>query len=111
MRSMIDFMTKFSPVLASRLVAIIISMTFFSTLAVANIAETYDNSCAACHDSGALNAIKKGDTVKWQSLIQRKGMPTLIKSVKNGMTQMPAGGLCNECSDDDHRQLIEYMSK
>ena len=26
---------------------------------VTNIATTYDNSCAACHDSGALNAIKK----------------------------------------------------
>jgi len=38
-------------------------------------------------------------------------MPTLINSVKNGMTQMPAGGLCSGCSDDDYRKLIEYMSK
>lgn len=78
---------------------------------VVNIAATYDNSCAACHDSGALNAIKKGDGAKWQQLIEQKTMPTLIKSVKGGMTQMPAGGLCDHCTDDDYRRLIEYMSE
>ena len=62
-------------------------------------------------DSGALNAIKKGDSAKWQQLMKQKSMPALISSVKNGMTQMPAGGLCNNCSDDDYRKLIEYMSK
>lgn len=77
----------------------------------ADIATTYDNSCAACHDSGALNAIKKGDSVKWQQLIEQKSMPTLINSVKGGMIQMPAGGLCDNCSDDDYRKLIEYMSE
>ncbi|MEO1850306.1 MAG: c-type cytochrome [Psychrobacter sp.] len=82
-----------------------------SSAGAADIATTYDNSCAACHDSGALNAIKKGDSAKWQKLIEQKGMPTLIKSVKSGMIQMPAGGLCNTCSDDDYRKLIEYMSK
>ena len=78
---------------------------------VTNIATIYDNSCAACHDSGALNAIKKGDSAKWQQLIEQKSMPTLIQSVKGGMTQMPAGGLCDTCSDDDYRKLIEYMSQ
>nr|WP_225739153.1 c-type cytochrome [Psychrobacter sp. FME13] len=77
----------------------------------ADIATTYDNSCAACHDSGALNAIKKGDSAKWQQLIEQKSMPTLINSVKGGMIQMPAGGLCDNCSDDDYRKLIEYMSE
>lgn len=77
----------------------------------ADIATTYDNSCAACHDSGALNAIKKGDSAKWQQLMKQKSMPALIYSVKNGMTQMPAGGLCNDCSDDDYRKLVEYMSE
>ena len=78
---------------------------------MSNIAVTYNNSCAACHDSGALNAIKKGDDAKWQQLIEKKTMPTLIHSVKGGMTQMPAGGLCDHCTEDDYRRLIEYMSK
>lgn len=90
---------------------LLLSSVIMTSANAADIAASYDNSCAACHDSGALNAIKKGDSAKWQQLIKQKSMPTLIDSVKNGMTQMPAGGLCNSCSDDDYRKLIEYMSK
>ena len=90
---------------------LLLSSAIMTSTNAADIAATYDNSCAACHDSGALNAIKKGDSAKWQQLIKQKSMPTLINSVKSGMTQMPAGGLCNSCSDDDYRKLIEYMSK
>ena len=97
--------------LASTATALIIGTALLSTASAADIATSYNNSCAACHDSGALNAIKKGDSAKWQQLIKQKGMPALIKSVKSGMIQMPAGGLCTDCSDDDYRKLIEYMSK
>lgn len=90
---------------------LLLSSAIMTSANAVDIAATYDNSCAACHDSGALNAIKKGDSAKWQQLIKQKSMPTLINSVKSGMTQMPAGGLCNSCSDDDYRKLIEYMSK
>lgn len=77
----------------------------------ADTATTYNNSCAVCHDSGALNAIKKGDSATWQQYKQQKDLPALIDSVKGGLIQMPAGGLCDGCSDDDYRELIEYMSK
>lgn len=90
--------------------AFVLSVSMMN-LAAADVATKYKDSCAACHDSGALNAIKKGDTAKWQQLKQQKSMPALIDSVKNGMTQMPAGGLCNNCSDEDYRQLIDYMTK
>ncbi|MBE0407584.1 c-type cytochrome [Psychrobacter sp. AOP22-C1-22] len=93
------------------LLALFLNSAMISSAGAANIATTYDNSCATCHDSGALNAIKKGDSAKWQQLIKQKGMPALIKSVKGGMIQMPAGGLCDNCSDDDYGKLIEYMSK
>ena len=97
--------------IGSGAVLLLISSVIMTSANAADIAASYDNSCAACHDSGALNAIKKGDSAKWQQLIKQKSMPTLINSVKSGMTQMPAGGLCNSCSDDDYRKLIEYMSK
>lgn len=93
------------------LTGLLASSVMMTSAYAADIATTYDNSCAACHDSGALNAIKKGDSAKWQQLIKQKGMPTLIHSVKSGMTQMPAGGLCSNCNEDDYRKLIEYMSK
>lgn len=102
--------------LGGRFIALTLNALIMSTVMIgganaADIATIYNNSCAACHDSGALNAIKKGDSAKWQQLKQKKGMPALINSVKSGMIQMPAGGLCDSCSDDDYRKLIEYMSK
>lgn len=108
--TIIKFLKTLSRRLATGISVLIITIIMASS-ATADIASTYDRSCAACHNSGALNAIKKGDSAKWQQLKQQKGMPALIQSVKSGMIQMPAGGLCNDCSDEDYRQLIEYMSK
>lgn len=104
-------LSKVSRTLTASITAFALSIIITNSVTAADITTNYNDSCSACHNSGALNAIKKGDTVKWQQLIQRKGMPALVKSVKNGMIQMPAGGLCDNCSDDDYRQLIEYMSK
>lgn len=86
--------------------------------AQADVGKLYNESCAACHDSGALNAIKKGDSASWNALIQQKGMDKLVQSVKVGIIPMPAGGLCKNpanakgiCTDKQYRELIEYMSK
>lgn len=97
--------------LSSSMATLIISAAMISSVAAADIPATYNDACAACHDSGALGAIKKGDSAKWQQLIEQKGMPALIQSVKGGMIQMPAGGLCDNCSDQDYRKLIDYMTK
>ncbi|WP_201534795.1 c-type cytochrome [Psychrobacter ciconiae] len=77
----------------------------------ADVAKVYQSSCAACHDHSVFNAPKKGDKVTWDKLKQQKGMPALINSVKGGMTQMPAGGLCENCNEKDFKALIEFMSK
>ncbi|MGM8888769.1 c-type cytochrome, partial [Psychrobacter sp. 1U2] len=86
---------KIGQALSSSMVALVISIAMTSSHAATDISKIYNDSCAACHDSGALNAIKKGDSAQWQRLIERKGMPALIDSVKGGMIQMPAGGLCD----------------
>ena len=43
---------------ASSVSALIVSAAMITGAGAANIATTYNESCAACHDSGALNAIK-----------------------------------------------------
>ncbi|WP_367104524.1 cytochrome c5 family protein [uncultured Psychrobacter sp.] len=102
---------KIGQALGSSVAALILSIAMTNGAIAADTATLYDNSCAACHDSGALGALKKGDSAAWQQLIKQKGMPALVKSVKGGLLQMPAGGLCDSCSDDDYRKLIDYMSK
>ena len=103
-----SWMAHLHPLMASAAMVFTLGMGHANA---ADIPKIYQESCAACHDSGALNAPKKGDTATWQTLKDNKGMPALVKAVKGGMIQMPAGGLCEACSDDDYRQLINYMSQ
>lgn len=87
-----------------------LSIAVITPASAADAPTIYKASCAVCHDSGALNAPKKGDKAAW-AIIKKKGMPALVNAVKNGMIQMPAGGLCTDCKDEDYRKLIEYMSQ
>lgn len=89
----------------------LVGLSALGMVSHADTEDTYQKSCAACHDSGNLNAPKTGDTATWQKLKSQKGMDGLVKSTRQGMPQMPAMGLCKACSDEDFKQLIEYMSK
>ena len=101
---------KTACVLGNTLAALLLSTVITNAAVAVDIPALYDNSCAVCHDSGALNAPKKGDKAAWDK-VKKKGMPTLIKAVKSGMIQMPAGGLCDDCKAEDYQKLIEYMSQ
>lgn len=104
-------MREMTPMRAIALCALLMGGMMSSSAMAIDVPATYQEACAACHDSGALNAPKTGDKAKWEALKKQKGMPALVNSVKTGMRQMPAGGLCSSCSDQDYRALIDYMSK
>lgn len=72
--------------------------------------ELYKDSCAVCHDTGAAGAPRKGDQVAWQPRLE-KDMETLVKHVREGFRGMPPKGMCSQCSDDDFRALIRYMTE
>ncbi len=68
--------------------------------------------CAACHDKKPLidiNAPRKGDKKTWENL-RRRGMDQLLKITIQGIKAMPARGGCFECSDEQLREAIEYLS-
>lgn len=73
------------------------------------IINRYNQSCIACHASGAANAPRTGDAAAWAKRLE-KGMDTLLANTKTGINGMPPKGLCFDCSDDEYRALIEYMS-
>jgi cytochrome c5 len=71
--------------------------------------EQYAHSCATCHQAGVLGAPKAGDKAAWAPRL-KQGMPTLIKHAKEGYKNMPARGLCNNCSDEEYASLIKMMA-
>lgn len=84
-----------------------------ATVQAKEVSSLYQDNCAACHDASAAaesGAPAVGDKSAWAARL-KKGMPALLTSVKGGQGRMPARGLCNDCSDDDYKALIQYMTK
>ena len=68
------------------------------------------NSCFACHGTGAMGAPKVGDASAWKPRLA-KGMDTLLNHAINGFNAMPPRGTCADCSDDELKAAIEHMIK
>lgn len=96
--------------LKKTLVSAAIILAFSNTALAADGKAIVDKACQACHASGVANAPKIGDNAAWAER-NAKGIDVLIASVKSGLNAMPPGGMCNDCSDEDYKAAIEYMSK
>ncbi len=71
-------------------------------------AEDLYTACAACHDSGVLNAPKIGDKAGWTARVS-KGADALYSSAINGIGAMPAKGGRADYSDDEIKKVVDYM--
>jgi len=73
-------------------------------------ADVLARACAACHQSGLLNAPKIGDKGEWG---KRKsaagGLDGLVKSAVAGKNQMPPKGGDPELTDAEIKAAIELM--
>jgi len=70
----------------------------------------FNRACGACHNGQLPMAPKKGDKAAWEPRLA-KGMDALVQNVTNGFNAMPAKGLCTDCSAEDYKAVIEWMSK
>ena len=83
---------------------------FATTGAVAAEAPAkYNQSCIACHASGAAGAPKTHDVAAWKPRME-KGMDTLVKHAHEGFNAMPPTAMCADCSNEDYKALIEFMA-
>jgi len=71
--------------------------------------ELYNTFCIACHSVGLANAPKLGDAAAWSKVLEI-GMDDLIASAKKGKNVMPPMGTCIDCSDDELKIAIQFMS-
>lgn len=74
------------------------------------VADKYNKTCAACHNTGAAGAPKMGDKAAWAPRL-KQGDAVMLKHAKEGIRSMPPKGLCQDCSDADFKALIKHMSK
>lgn len=71
-------------------------------------AEVYNQSCAACHNSGAAGAPRLG-TDAWQTRLDDKGFDTLVENSISGIGAMPPRGGCADCSDEEIEASVQYI--
>mgnify|MGYP006310113497 FL=1 len=100
--------TLLKKVVSNSCLAVAVAAAAVSVHAEPNM-EKYNKSCVVCHDQGVAGAPATGDAAAWEPRLE-KGMDKLLASVKNGLNAMPPMGMCFDCSDDEYRELIEYMS-
>jgi cytochrome c5 len=74
----------------------------------AQLAERYERTCMACHANQNSGAPLTGFAPHWRSRAA-KGMDLLVQRAYDGFNAMPGRGLCNDCTPDDLRALIQFM--
>jgi len=72
-------------------------------------AEVYTTFCRTCHETGLQQAPVSGDLAAWATRLE-KGMDELVRTSREGINLMPPMGACMQCTDDELRAAIEYMT-
>ena len=70
----------------------------------------FNKACTVCHSMGVAGAPKVHNAAEWEPRLA-KGIDALLHSVKTGLNAMPPGGMCTDCTDEDYKAAIEFMSK
>ena len=70
----------------------------------------FNRACGVCHNGQLPMAPKKGDAAAWDPRL-KQGMDTLVQHVTNGFNAMPPRGMCMDCTAEDYKATIEWMSK
>ena len=85
------------------------SYSFAAEEASFDAAAAYQNSCFACHGTGAAHAPEVGDVIEWE-IRAEKGLDPLVQNTINGLNGvMPTRGLCRDCSDEQLKAIVEFM--
>ncbi len=70
----------------------------------------FDTFCFSCHGTGWENAPVIGDSFAWEERIEQ-GIDVLLKHTVEGFNSMPPKGGCADCTSDELKALILWMSE
>ena len=71
--------------------------------------QVYNTACAACHGAGVAGAPKLADKAAWAPRI-KQGNDALWASLTNGKNAMPPKGMCMDCSEDELKAVLAYIT-
>ena len=93
-------------------ITMISALALFGAMSSVQANDTYNKSCATCHNAGIANSPKTGDKAEWKARIAQ-GNSTLykhaIKGFKGSKGFMPAKGGNASLSDDAVKAAVDYM--
>jgi cytochrome c5 len=73
-------------------------------------ASVYLVYCSACHTSGVAGAPVKGNAIAWKARLAQ-GEQMLFDHAWKGFNAMPAKGTCSDCSEDEIKSAIAYLTE
>ncbi len=71
--------------------------------------ELYPKTCALCHANAGTGAPLTGDAKAWEPRMAQ-GMDVLVQHATNGIRAMPPKGMCFDCTPEEYKALITFMS-
>lgn len=71
--------------------------------------DIYETNCAICHSKAGTGAPQSGKLSDWQER-SSKGMEAMLNNAMDGFQAMPAMGGCFDCTEEDFRPLITFMT-
>jgi cytochrome c5 len=90
------------------ILATLVAATSFNANAF-DVDTKYKQTCSVCHGMGVAGAPKAFDKAGWEPRMAQ-GMDVMVTSVDKGKGAMPPKGLCNDCTTDQFKALIEHMA-
>ena len=75
---------------------------------ISSVEKNYNVGCGTCHNAGVAGAPVMGNEAQWAPRVA-KGMEVLYANSINGFSVMPAKGMCLTCTDDEIREIVDYM--
>lgn len=96
-----------------RLATLVLGLSTISTaFAARDTNELFMKFCNTCHSKAVAAMMISPEAFQpeaWEASL-KKGMPELIKNVTKGFKGMPLRGACMDCTPEEYKALIKYMS-
>ena len=70
----------------------------------------YQQLCSSCHSAGLEGVPQLDQPSQWEGR-REQGIDALYRNTLEGIGDMPARGLCDNCSDEEIRGAVEFMLK